>query len=183
MRHGSGPGLHHPSLQLFQMRSDREVRMARTVTILKIDEPDRDQAKQGADFLKRAVSRKKAGLFLVDAGGERLFVDLPPQVLVSLLTVLDRIADRNEALLVDAGAELSPQQAAKILGISRPIVYHRMDSGRLPYRKVGNQRRVLLDDVLKFREFEDRRREFSAVLAADTDDLESNGTASRHSVA
>jgi len=170
-------------LQLFQMRSDREVRMARTVTILKIDEPDRAQAKQGADFLKRAVSQKKAGLFLVDVNGERLFVDLPPQVLDSLRTVLDRISDRNEALLIDAGAELSPRQAAKILGISRPIVDHRMDSGRLPYRKVGSHRRVLLDDVLKLRDFEDRRREFSAALAADTDDFESNGTASCQSVA
>lgn len=170
-------------LQLFHMRSDTEVRMARTVTILKIDEPDRAQAKQGADFLERAVSQKTAGLFLVDASGERLFVDLPPQVLVSLRTVLDRIADRNEAWLIDAGAELSPQQAAKILGISPPIVYHRMDSGRLPYRNVGSHRRVLLDDVLKLREFEDRRREFSAALAADTDDLEGNGTVSRHGVA
>jgi len=157
--------------------------MARTVTILKIDEPDRAQAKQGADFLKRAVSQKKAGLFLVDVNGERLFVDLPPQVLDSLRTVLDRISDRNEALLIDAGAELSPRQAAKILGISRPIVDHRMDSGRLPYRKVGSHRRVLLDDVLKLRDFEDRRREFSAALAADTDDFESNGTASCQSVA
>jgi excisionase family DNA binding protein len=147
--------------------------MAGALTKLKIDEPNRAHAKQGADFLERAAMQKQAGLFLVEAGGNRLFVELPPQVLNALRAVLTGMADHDEALLIDAGAELSPEEAAKILGVSRPIVYQRMDSGRLPYRQIGAHRRLHLDDVLKLRDFEERRRTFAAALASDTDELES----------
>jgi excisionase family DNA binding protein len=60
------------------------------------------------------------------------------------------------------------------LGISRPIVYQRMDAGKLPFREVGTHRRVLLTDVLQLKEAEDRRRKFAAALGADTEDLEAN---------
>src|ERR1700733_5075655 len=102
--------------------------MAGALTKLKIDEPNLAHAKQRADFLERAAVQKQAGLFLVEAGGNRLFVELPPQVLNALRAVLARMADHDEALLIDAGAELSPEEAANILGVSRPIVYQRMDS-------------------------------------------------------
>ena len=52
-------------------------------------------------------------------------------------------------------ASLSPEQAAKVLRISRPLVYHRMDTGRLPFRQVGTHRRVLVKDVLALKSFEE----------------------------
>jgi excisionase family DNA binding protein len=76
----------------------------------------------------------------------------------------------------DPEDEVSPEEAAKILGVSDPIVCHRMDSGKLPFREVGAQRRVLLTDVLRLKEAEDRRRKFAAALRADTEDLEANYT-------
>lgn len=81
----------------------------------------------------------------------------------------------------DRRHELSPEQAAKILGISRPMVYHRMDSGRLPFRIVGTHRRVHLEDVLKLREFERRRREVAKALAEDTEELEALAEQERQS--
>lgn len=45
-------------------------------------------------------------------------------------------------------AELTPEQAGKILGISRPLVVQRMDEGRLPFHYVGTHRRCTLQDVL-----------------------------------
>ena len=44
--------------------------------------------------------------------------------------------------------ELSPADASEILGISRPLVVHRMDIGDLPFRYVGKHRRASLKDVL-----------------------------------
>ncbi|WP_048709929.1 helix-turn-helix domain-containing protein, partial [Microvirga massiliensis] len=69
-------------------------------------------------------------------------------------------------------ASLSPEQAAKVLGISRPWVYHRMDTGRLPFRQVGTHRRVLVKDVLALKSFEEERRLFARELAEDTDEQE-----------
>jgi excisionase family DNA binding protein len=74
----------------------------------------------------------------------------------------------------DSEEEVSPEEAAKILGISDPIICHRMDAGKLPFREVGAQRRILVTDVLRLKEAEDRRRKFAAALGADTEDLEAN---------
>ncbi len=61
-----------------------------------------------------------------------------------------------------------------MLGISRPLIYQRMEDGRLPYREAGTHRRVLWRDVLELKALEDRRREAARELAEDTDDLEIN---------
>ncbi|MBJ6125640.1 helix-turn-helix domain-containing protein [Microvirga splendida] len=65
--------------------------------------------------------------------------------------------------------EISLEEAAKILGVSRALVRHRMDTGRLPFREDGTVRRVLMRDVLALKSFEEERRPFSRALAKDTD--------------
>jgi excisionase family DNA binding protein len=64
------------------------------------------------------------------------------------------------------------EQAAKVLGISRPLVCHPMDTGRIPFRQVGTHRRVLVTDVLAPKSFEEERRLFARELAGDTDEQE-----------
>jgi excisionase family DNA binding protein len=144
------------------------------LTELKVTAPGRQEAQKGANFLARAASLVAGGLFLKKANGEKVDFELPKELLGIMQTMFGRLAETGEVLLVNKDAELSPEQASKILGISRPMVYHRMDSGRLPFREVGAHRRVLLDDVLKLREFENQRRQMTKALAEDTDDLETN---------
>lgn len=79
-------------------------------------------------------------------------------------------------VLVEAGAvafgplntELSPEQAGKILGVSRPLVVQRMEDGRLPFHYVGTHRRCKLTDVLTLK---DREAEQNANMAQIYDDL------------
>jgi excisionase family DNA binding protein len=70
--------------------------------------------------------------------------------------------------------EVSPERAAEMLGVSRPIVYKRMDSGRLPFRQVGSHRRIRAADVASLKQFEEQRRKAAVELSADTEDLEAN---------
>lgn len=68
-------------------------------------------------------------------------------------------------------SELTPEQAGKILGVSRPLVVRRMDDGRLPFRYEGAHRRCKLEDVLKLRAEEERQT--AAVRAlAEMDDID-----------
>lgn len=149
--------------------------MSAAVTELKVTESGREDARKSASLLLAwAALRLPAGLFLEKATGESDTLELSGELLNLLQTLLDRIAKTGDLLLLNQEAELTPEQAGKILGVSRPVIYHRMDSGRLPFRQVGTHRRVRLDDVLKLREFEQRQREISTALSADTDDLEAN---------
>lgn len=69
------------------------------------------------------------------------------------------------------GQELSPTEAATVLGISRPLVIHRMNIGDLPFRYVGKHRRALLKDVMALKARLDIRQKALDVLAEDTEDL------------
>jgi len=53
--------------------------------------------------------------------------------------------------------ELTPEQAGKLLGISRPLVVRRMEDGRLPFRYEGAHRRCKLIDVVKLKAIEDKQ--------------------------
>lgn len=66
---------------------------------------------------------------------------------------------------------MSPTEVSAILGISRPLVLLRMDSGELPFRYVGKHRRALLKDVLALKSRLDGQREAMEALAADAEDL------------
>jgi hypothetical protein len=74
-----------------------------------------------------------------------------------------------EAILAE-DQELSPNDVASILGISRPLVVHRMDVGDLPFRYVGKHRRAKLKDVLTLKSKMDAQQALQA-LAEDTEAL------------
>jgi len=89
-------------------------------------------------------------------------------------SLLATLAETGEALLVNPEQEISPEKAAELLGISRPLVYQRMDTDKLPFRQVGTHRRIRVNDVVALKQLEDQRRSFAADLSADTEDLEEN---------
>jgi excisionase family DNA binding protein len=146
--------------------------MIETLTKLKVEDADLKQVKEGIDFLERAATLAHGGLFLTTAGGENLFAELPASVLRLVQRVMATMVESHEAFLLRADEEVSPEKAAELLGISRPIVYQRMDSGRLPFRHVGTHRRIRAADVAELKRFEDRRRTFAAAISADTEELE-----------
>jgi excisionase family DNA binding protein len=157
-------------MQLFQM----ETPMAETVTRLKVEEIDREQAKKGASFLERASVLEHGGLFLTKADGERVMAEMPASLLRAMQNLLAALGETGETLVFKPEDEVSPERAAELLGVSRPIVYQRMDTGKLPFRQVGTHRRIRAADVAQLKKFEDRRRTFAAALSADTEDLEKN---------
>ena len=65
---------------------------------------------------------------------------------------------------------LTTQQAADLLGVSRPTVVRLIDAGSLPSERHGNRRRIRLGDLLSYRE--QRRAEQYAMLAATAVDID-----------
>lgn len=80
----------------------------------------------------------------------------------SVFYVLERVAEvmaRGDSItVVPVGKEVTTQQAADLLNISRQYLIRLLDEGRIPFRKTGKHRRLRVEDVLSFKEQRDRDR-------------------------
>ena len=76
---------------------------------------------------------------------------LPQAVVRLLLDVLGQIAEGNAVSVVPIQAELTTQQAAEMLGVSRPFLVALLEKGALPFHRVGTHRRVRFSDVIAYR--------------------------------
>jgi excisionase family DNA binding protein len=86
-------------------------------------------------------------------------VQVPTAALRLFIDVLTALANGDGVVVVPEHAELSTQQAAGLLNVSRSFVVELLDGGKLPGRKVGTHRRVLLHDVLAYKRRDDEGRE------------------------
>jgi excisionase family DNA binding protein len=85
------------------------------------------------------------------AGQEITTTELPPIVARLLLDILKETAAGHAVSVVPADADVTSQQAADILNVSRPHVVALVEKGALPARMVGNQRRLPLSEVLAYK--------------------------------
>lgn len=85
-------------------------------------------------------------------------LDLPGPIAEALVEILEVAAEGERALVIRSPDDLTTEQAAAVLGVSRPTIVRMIDAGRLPARMVGTHRRLTLRDVLAHRETSARRR-------------------------
>lgn len=95
---------------------------------------------------------------LVDAAGATTALDLPASAVRLLVELLREMGQGRAVALLPMEIELTTQQAADLLNVSRPFVVGLVESGALPARMVGNQRRVPLADVLAYKADNKARR-------------------------
>jgi excisionase family DNA binding protein len=98
--------------------------------------------------------------------------ELPPSVTRGLFAVLGTLAQGDAVAVVPADNELTTQEAADLLGVSRPHLVKLIDQKKLPCRWVGSHRRLRVEDVLAYRRVRQlNRREAMNELAEESERL------------
>jgi excisionase family DNA binding protein len=91
-------------------------------------------------------------------GDSKQAIAIPTVALNFLVDILTQMSQGNAVTILSLHAELTTQEAADLLNVSRPFLINLLESNELSFRKVGKHRRIYLRDVLAYKENIDRQR-------------------------
>lgn len=126
---------------------------------------DAAQADKALRTLAGALAHDRDTTITVSADGvasDR--VTVPRRAFALFLELLGQMANGNAVTLIPVHAELTTQQAADLLNVSRPFVVKLLETGELPFHRVGSHRRIRAEHLFAYRRQRDRRS--SEALAA-----------------
>lgn len=106
----------------------------------------------------------------LDAGGDEVQVRLSRETAELVARVVDARARGQQILVTRGNAEVTPNEAAELLGMSRPQVRKLMDQGVLDFRKVGSHHRIRVSSIQAFLDAERPRRRAALDDLADVQD-------------
>ncbi|KRR21401.1 hypothetical protein CQ14_07065 [Bradyrhizobium lablabi] len=128
-------------------------------------------AKEAAEKL-RSVALAGVDVRLRAAERADIVVPLPARAVEMIVEVLIAMAERKPVSVIPHTAELTTNQAADFLNVSRPYLVGLLEKEQIPYRKVGTHRRILVSDLQAFKEKSNKtRREAIASMVAEAQAL------------
>ena len=102
--------------------------------------------------------RSSIRIQLLADGKEAETVAVPASALRLFLHLLTQMSQGNAVTLIPTHAELTTQQAADLLSVSRPYLVKLLDEEKIPCRTVGKNRRVRFDDLMAYKRKDDEAR-------------------------
>ncbi|MBT2492727.1 helix-turn-helix domain-containing protein [Streptomyces sp. ISL-96] len=144
--------------------------MARTSVLARAEKVEPNPTHQGAlAAAARMAPEQVEVLVRTPDGGE---LALPAELVRILLASAGELARGHAVTVLASEVQLSPTEAAELLGLSRPFVARLLDAGDIPSMNLpGSSHRVVsLADVLAFQQRRERRREGRRQIADALDD-------------
>jgi excisionase family DNA binding protein len=128
-----------------------------SISLDRIELTDREASlcRVASRLMGEVLNRPSAGrIALVEEsdGADISRLEVPPETLRLLSQLLALMARRQTFALYSVSSVLTTRQAAEVLGVSRPHLAGILESGGIPYCKLGRPPRVLTKDVLAYKE-------------------------------
>jgi excisionase family DNA binding protein len=117
--------------------------------------PSEDEAKAAKELCRRLVGLNKSESLSIELpgkrGGRREAVRLPKGAVQLLVEVLEEMGKGNGVTVVPTQAQLTTQEAAELLGVSRPYIVKEIQEGRIAVQMVGTHRRIAMKDLMAYK--------------------------------
>ncbi len=116
---------------------------------------------------ERSALNKIEGVFESEQHAPKLIgpheeeIEFPPSLFYVLRQVVHHLAHGQAVTIVPLNKELTTQEAADILNVSRPHLVKLLERGDIPFMKVGTHRRIRFSDLLDYKQQRDRKRRSS----------------------
>lgn len=117
------------------------------------DERAAKEAMTALAGLRSAVG-KRAKLEKVTLQADSEKVTVPREAFNLFVRILAEMANGNSITIVPVHAELTTQQAADLLNVSRPFLITLLEAAKIPFRMVGTRRRIRFSDLLEYQKKE-----------------------------
>lgn len=127
-------------MEIFQERTTkREQRIARSSMVT-------------VHHTSKKILTGKGDSISVKIQGEKNVLIVPKKALSLLFEIMNDMANGKSITLLPSDAEVTTQQAADLLGVSRPHLVNLLEKGEIPFKKVGTHRRIALKDILEYKQ-------------------------------
>ena len=117
--------------------------------------PTEDESRQAQESVRRLAphlsARRGLRVQIVEDDHPEETLAIPASALRLLAGILTEMAEGNTVTLIPLHAEMTTQQAADFLNVSRPFLVGLLEKGEIPFRKVGTHRRVLYRDLRDYK--------------------------------
>lgn len=99
-------------------------------------------------------------------------VTLPAVLTPFLSELLRHVRQGDELTVVTRGQELTTNEAALLLGVSRPFLIHNLlEAGIIPFHFVGSHRRVSMADLLAYQQEKERQHKLMDEIAQEAQEM------------
>jgi len=111
-----------------------------------------EEAKITSRALSKYATNERLHIKIAGNNNDSDDLILPGYAINLLLDILTEISKGNAITIMPIHAELSTQETAEFLNVSRPHLVDMLEQGKIPFRKVGAHRRVMAKDVIDYKQ-------------------------------
>lgn len=117
---------------------------------------DANLSKESSRILATYVNNDAPQLKVIEQDGTEQPIAIPAAAYRLLVDVLTQMSEGNAVTLVPIHAELTTQEAADLLNVSRPYLIKQIEAGELSCHKIGRHRRIRFNDLMAYKKRIDR---------------------------